>query len=299
MNFGRAALAILVAACLAGCGAKPRAELALIQQPSDLNGREIDTYAFPRTYIDLVPAENGKGVNAVQRQVSYENFRIAIRPKSSTGVRTRVSLSKKSNSDMLDKAGVEVIDDRAKLVGEVAGIVKGIIKLGAGGRAGILASEPLAGLDRLPITLDTLGMLENPPDLPPANRDEPKTWLLHEKLVRYWFGPLAPDAQPVAGGGFVNRIDGLPYAACRELRLVTTLGTNNIPVTIRHNLFVSDPRYYRFAAFPAKGSIQIHDHCGASVTSEASAAGSDTAVLLSVINQLNDIKTKLDEIDRR
>lgn len=279
----------------AGCAAKPQAELAKISSSDQLTGREIDIYAFPRTYVDLaVPDRDGK-IAAVVRQLPYEDFRIAVRPRSALGVRTQVSISKKADSDLIDRAGVEVIDDRAKLVGEVAGIVKGIVSLGSGVLTADFtgAEQPLEELKKFPMTLDTLALMKITPPKD-VNPGDPSTWSPHEGLVRYWFGPVSPDAKPVTEGEIAAKRNGLVYAACRELRLRFSIGTARYD----YNLFVSDPRYYRFAAFPAKGSIQVHDRCGVSVTSQNPATSSDTAVLLTLINQMNEIKAKLDGLKK-
>jgi len=278
---------------VAACAARPQAELAYIAKPDDLNGREIDTYAFPRSYIDL-PAPDVQGrVDATVRQLPYEDFRIAVRPKSSVGVRTRVSMSKKKNSDLLDQAGVEVIDNRVKLLGEVAGIIKGIISVVPVAMTQAEATTP-ATPGKLPTSMNTFALLPPNEQASTSNPDDPATWSVYEQFLRYWFGPVSPDARLVTAEGIALARNGLVYAACREMRLSFDLGSGNNKVEYGYNLFVSDPRYYRFAAFPAKGSIQVHDQCGVSVTSTADGVSSDTAVLLMLVNQLNEIKAKLD-----
>lgn len=298
MRAQSSAVLVTVSMLAVACGARPQAELAYIATPDDLNGREIDTYAFPRTYIDL-PAPDAQGrVEANVRQLPYEGFRIAVRPRSSVGVRTRVSMSKKKNSDLLDQAGVEVIDNRVKLLGEVAGIIKGIIAIAPISRTQAESQTP-ATPAKLPTSMNTLVLLPANEQASPGNPDDPKTWSTPDKFIRYWFGPVSPDARLVTAGDIASMSNGLVYAACREMRLKFALANADNQVQYSYNLFVSDPRYYRFAAFPAKGSIQVHDQCGVSVTSTADGVSSDTAVLLTLVNQLNEIKAKLDQRDRR
>ncbi len=281
-KFGKQGLLLAAALSIGACAAKPRAELALIQKPGDLNGGELDTYAFPRTFLDLTPAASGTDVQITTRRVSYEPFRIAIRRRDSFGVRTNLNTIKSDNTDIIKEAGVQVFDDRIKIIEDLGKIGTTLVGLGLTPFAG-------GGSLELPYTMDTLKLMSGLSRAGSTqDTDTPSGWQ-SIKGIGYWFGPIPPDALEVNSANVAAVGNGLVYAACREMRLYFA-GDR----VVKH-LVVSDPRYLRRVAFPQKGKIVIANECGASVTSEKDdAVARDTAVGEAILQQIKALKDAVD-----
>lgn len=271
-------LAVL-AASLSGCATLPRADIAFIDQPGDVTGKELDTYAFPRSVLEFAQTEDGSDYAITVVNHSYENFRIGLLRHDSFGVRTNLNLTKVTNSDLLDKAGVEVFDDRIKLIGELGKAAKAVIG------AGVI---PFAAATSAPSPVDAMELIA-PYDNLQNKAGSSYVKLPGEDRIEYWVGPAQPDARFAQKGAFTGLRNGLVYAACREVRLRYKQASAD-KNTIK-SVYVSDPRYFRYVAFPQKGKVEVHSQCGTSVSSEKDESiASDPAILNAVLDELKGVK---------
>lgn len=268
----------VLAALLAGCATLPRADIALIKGPQDVSGTELDTYAFPRSVIDLAWTEDKSDVAITVVNRSFEDFRIGLRRHDGFGVRTNLNLTKVTNSDLLEKAGVEVFDDRIKIIGEIGKVAKAVVGLGL-----VPFTAATAAPLKLPPPVDAMTLIGPYADGRGDAAEGPLKPLPNSQGISYWVGRVQPDARAVAPGAFAGLRNGLVYAACREVRLKFA--------ETEKSVYVSDPRFFRYVAFPQKGKIEVHSQCGTSVSSEKDASiASDPAVLNAVLDELKGIK---------
>ncbi|MEO8455371.1 MAG: hypothetical protein ABI454_09435 [Sphingomicrobium sp.] len=257
--------AVLVSACMAS----PRAQLGLITDPSQLRYDELDTYAFPRTYVDIAAGEKAGEFTAEARNVSYEGFRIALRRADGFGIRTNLNLTKVKNTDMVQQAGVEVVDNRVKTIEAIGQLATKIVGSGF---------IPLAtGELELPVSIDTEPLILNlPRGGSQYSKTSPASWeaVRGVQATKYWIGPIQPDADRVTADRIAGFRSGLVYAGCREMLVIfdaPTPATDNQPagtITVQKSVYISDPHYFRFVAFPSKGDVTIHPQCGTSVARE-------------------------------
>ncbi len=297
MTCGHLGALLTLSVLVAGCAATPKAQLAYIDDPAQLTGAEIDSYAFPRTIVDISAAADTK-VSVITRNAPYEKFRIAVRKKDGPGVRTNLNLTKVANSDMLEEAGVQVFDDRVKFIGEIGKIATSLIGLGI---------RPFAAGPTLPLSLETEPLLRGMPREGAGDVADPAKWKAVNG-VTYWIGPVQPDARVVSGAAIAALDGGIAYAACREMKLdfdisTTTgegAGLTTTSSKIARGIYVADPHYFRFVAFPQKGKIKIHSQCGVSVSSEKDdTIASDAAILGAVLTQVQEVKKAADEADKK
>ncbi len=267
---------------LVGCTTLPRAEIALIEKSSDLTGKELDTYSFPRTIVDIALNDDQTDIVVKVTNKSFEGFRVALRRNDNFGVKTNLNLTKVTNSDMIDEAGVQVVDNRVKIIGEAGKIATTVLALAASSGTGD------SNLPDLPASFDAMTILAN---FKTSSGDDPnvKNDVQGVGKVKYWMGPVQPDARLVVAEEFIKLKNGLVYAACREIKLFVG---DRQPVST----YVSDPRYFRYVSFPQKGKIKIHSQCGTSVTSERDdTVASDTVVGNAVLDEIKKLKDAIDK----
>ncbi|MGK2284801.1 hypothetical protein [Pedomonas sp. V897] len=280
---------------LEACSARPTAELVLVKSPNDLNGKEIDQYAFPQAFFSVEKAsgDGTSGEDKIELKVvrkNYEAWRIGIRERKAFGVRTNLNVKKIQNTDLIEDVGAEVFDDRLKAIGrlgETAGLILGLVGR-PGGESEPMATESHLAEPMLPYTIDTVWLMEA---LPRQGSSEPlhdPTQWQADNYIRYWFGPVSPDAQEVSAAAIRSVKGGLVYAGCRTLVLF-------FPNTLQSfHLTVPDPRYFRIVKFPRKGKITFAPDCGVSITSEKDASiASNAAVMQEVFKQLNELKSEI------
>ena len=311
----------------AACTPTPRLRLAFTSQQVASPAGATDSYAFPRTFVEVAPLATADLLSFTARNQTYEDFRVALSRSDSWGVKTSVSLTKVANSDMLDEVGVSTKDDRITViedVGKVVGAILPFVGLAAGDACPAVAKGANAPIFSSPLTIDSLAVLQrcNVASDTTGEVTDISSWR-HLGSFDAWFGPLPPDAlsvhtadptvpfAPLTGARFEH---GIIYAACREMRV--RVGVNpgsgsqgksaqpnpapstadDHPVESIRSVYVADPRYFRYIALPYKGSIKIHPQCGTSTTTDSTAApSSDLAVASAIIAQAKVIKDAIDK----
>lgn len=294
-----------------GC-ASPQAHLSFLNSPAAPIPNQIDSYAFPRTFVDLKAVEGDEIVSMTSRNQPYEQFRVIVARKQQLGVRTNIGLVKVANSDLLAEVGVDTKDERVALIGEVGKLVTGIIPF-VGFSSGDPCSPGVAGQPSdpatLPATVDTLGlMIQCGINTQFTHPTDAQNWR-QVGAMRVWFGPLPPDARAAIqsdqtptdlSGKDYSR--GIVYAACREMRLNfwvnRKVGDTVKPVEVLRSIYVADPRYFRYVAMPYKGKIKVHSICGVSVeTDPAAKPDSSVAIAQALLEQAKAIQAALEKDD--
>jgi hypothetical protein len=277
----------VLAPLMAGCATLPKADIVLIEKPADLDGKELDTYAFPRSVVNLGYGANNVGLSVTVTNKSYEAFRIGLRRNDDFGVRTNLNLTKVANSDMVDEAGVSVTDNRLKTIGDIGKLATSILMAAsAADGGGLQIPDQFEAMDILSAYATRAGdSAAAPQDLPGRAK------------IQYWLGPVQPDARPIEPSAFGTLRNGLVYAACRELKLfVDNRRDPSTEAIVPISVYVSDPRYFRYVAFPQKGKVEVHTQCGTSVTSEKDdSIASDAAIGNAVLDELKKLKEAIDK----
>lgn len=308
----RGIFVILAASTLAACAAKPRAQLAFIDAKKPNIRNQIDSYAFPRTFVDIKQSNDDSIASIVARNQTFEDFRVGVATKDDLLVRTNLGLTKVANSDLLDEIGVDTKDNRVALIGDVGKLAIGLLPLvGMAATSSTCTSasaSPGTPLE-FPLSLDSLLALQ----LCRVDRSglgdatDKQNWRQLDGLT-VWFGPLPPDAMPVRSGtpptyaslNSERYKHGIVYAACRELRISFT--ANKIdekkdpstgksartltPTGVLRSVYISDPRYFRYVGLPFKGKVKIHPQCGTSVITDGSSQPStDLAIANAFLEQ--------------
>lgn len=175
-------------------------------------------------------------------------------------------------------------------LGEIAGMLLSLAGSGLYGTQSMTEGELERVPDKpqLPYVIDTVQLMTSlSRDGSSAPLHDPATWD-KDNNIRYWFGPVSPDAREVSKTAIRSVEGGLVYAGCRNLVL-------HYPGTRETwHMAVPDPRYFRVVKFPQKGKIVFASDCGVSITSEKDdSATADTAVLREIVKQLGDLKEQV------
>lgn len=291
---------------LSGCATTARYEMYRVAGPTAFDAKDIDSYCLQATLIRLErPTTDGGEISITPVLVDdftagaslpgYQAFKIGMRRSDALGVRTNVNLTKLANSCIPSAAGVEVIDDRIKMLNTVGSIVKTIVPFVFND------SDPLTS-DMLPLEINTLEAMTVAAD--GKDRRGPLTYSGKNGLA-IEFGSVPPDALEKTQLPASRVLNGMLYSACRQTVIsFDAVHQRTDPQTkakttekrrYLKRVAVSDPAYVQFAAFPQKGTISFHSQCGVSVAADKeTGVSSDVAVAEAFVNQAKAIKEALD-----
>jgi hypothetical protein len=274
-----------------GCSATP----TVTYQPApseDVKGLQKFVLSHSLIKVDYIRSENkvtgateARGVSVLtvptdasagtKQPVTY-----ALIPDSGFGVTTKLKVTYADNTRLITSVGVEVEDNRVKLIGQIA--------------SAVIAAAPffLAGP---PVSCDTCP--NNLPFVidPQEYMDSKKEWR-ETPSDPQWEYSLAIDPAPTdavdADTFFRDRAkqtNVFPYSACHDavLRLRKKMAPDK-PQSFGMKLALRDK--VMTIALPDKGKVDMHTQCGANVTSEKSDTSSTWSLIGEVIKQSVAIK---------
>ncbi len=266
---------------ITACAATPHATLVLVNSSADLNGKEFDSYALPKTFVDLAKSSDGKDITVTARNMQIDDFRIALRPNDSFGIKTTLTLTKESNSDLLNEVGSAITDNRVEIITDTAKVATAVVSMLA-----------LDNQVNLPFSVDTQPLLRSlARSGSAADGTKPETWptAAGQPSLKYWVGPIQPDAAPLSSQTLLQYKSGIAYAGCRELKLsfVASVQLDGVPTAknFQKSVYVADANFVRYVAFPPKGKITVHPQCGTSVTTEKDDGSSTSLQIASALAQ--------------
>ncbi|NHZ33380.1 hypothetical protein [Massilia rubra] len=248
-----------VAACalmLGGCAVAPSVQYRKIASPGDVHATMFDAFALQQSHIRIDGGQKGKtgkldpaSLTMTSIPVEYEEFKLGVEHADAWGVRTNLNLKKFDNTDMVQEAGTEVVDNRVELITKVGGI---LVKA--------------AGLDAKGLGLSNLPMIVRPLPIMVAERIERDARSgVAVPGATIDFGALPRDAQAISALPLSGKVSAFVYAACRSATVRVSLGdAGHFTKTVK----ISDPRYFQLVNFPVKGKITAHSECGVSVTTD-------------------------------
>jgi len=223
------------------------------------------------------------------------------------GIETRLNITYIDNSRMISSLGVTVEDNRAKTIGEIAGVITTVVaaaaKLADGARG-----PDMPG--RLPVVVDPRSYEQRPDKkvkwLPlPRNEEvdqEPNaTW-----VFRLDIEPVPVDAvsTPTFFEKHARGTDVMPFAACHDATLYVLKSPKKATDAERDKLLkdawafglkLANPDRVLTVKLPVKGKVDMHTACGANVTSDKTETASAWAILGEVVKQATAIKKAYDD----
>lgn len=267
---------------LMACNPRPTIELAKITKPGDLKGNEIDSYYLRKSTIKI--EKTGTKKNADGKEVDdlsitsnpeeYNKFKIVIRPHDSLGVHTNLQITKSSNTDLIQEAGVEVIDKRVDYITKIGTLVTTVVGALKVPPPPTVTPTPELQPQNLPKTIDVNDLLETNN----VYRD-PKADVDAKEWVTINFGPIPPDARPISDFLSPTVMHGLIYSACRDATVKFKYKDDNYQKKVK----INDPRFFQTISFPVKGKVSFHSECGVSVSSEKETGVSTTVDIINAL----------------
>lgn len=308
----RFTLALILGLALAGCSATPAVSYHPVSVP-DASGKL--KFVLPHSLI-IVSRKDVKdeGAKLIATSVPTEApldgkplqvYEIAA--DSRFGIETRLNITYIDNSRIISSLGVTVEDNRAKTIGEIAGVITTVVAAAAklaDGRPGPDMPQ------RLPVVVDPRAYEQRPDKkikwLPlPRNEDvgqEPDaTW-----VYRLDIEPVPVDA--VETSTFFEKhaqgTDVMPFAACHDATLYILKSPKKAADADRDKLLkdawsfglkLANPDRVLTVKLPVKGKVDMHTACGANVTSDKTETASPWAILGEVVKQATAIKKAYDD----
>jgi hypothetical protein len=252
-------IALLVSACTV----LPNIELIKITSPSDLKGDEVDTFALQKSRIKIVQSGTKKvdvkdvptlAISSIPEE--FTDFKLGIRRADSFGIKTNLNLTKFPNTELINEAGVEVVDTRVALIGQIGSIVTKLVP--------VLFAAGELDPNSLPKMINTLVLLNK------SNVERAASSPIEAgDGVQIEFGPLPVDAVETSSMPASQVGASLVYSACRAATVSFIFSGERYVQTVK----ISDPRYLQRISMPVKGKVSFHTECGVSVV-----ANNDTGV---------------------
>jgi uncharacterized protein YceK len=228
-------------------------------------------------------------------------------------MKTNLQVTKRDNTDLIEKLGFEVQDNRAKIItaiGTMSAAAPVLLENGTG--------QPKSNSD-LPFFFDTEPLL-----IGGTRGDIPRKDIKSGSYTATIEIKAVPgDAIPIADfikNKFNKHTDVFFYSACRKAtveftpppvpavavapaepkeptkgkKATPTLGSTQKPAVQPPEqvvaLVISDPNFVQTIKSPGKGSIKMHTSCGADVTAESADIASGTEVLSALVAQAKSYK---------
>lgn len=252
-------LRIPAAACallLVGCAAAPSVQYRKIIAPDDMHAQLFDTFALQQSHIKITGSKDAKSdkldpasIMITSIPVEYGEFKLGVEHADSWGVRTNLNFKKIDNTDMVQEAGTEVVDNRVDLIAKVGGM---LVKAVGFDWATLKPSN-------LPILVRTQPLLIGEQ----VGRDAKAGISVPGATID--FGALPKDARPISQLPLAQKVSAFVYAACRSATVTLVLGDDG---RYTKTVKIADPRYFQLVNFPVKGKITTHTECGVSVSTD-------------------------------
>jgi hypothetical protein len=271
---------------VSACTVLPNIELIKINSPADLRGDEVDTFALQQSHIKI--AQNGTKkiaekdvptINISSIPEEFTDFKLGIRRADSFGVKTNINLTKFPNTELIKEAGVEVIDTRVQLIGEIGSIVTKILPI-------FFFAPGELNINTLPMNINTLVLLKT------GNVERvASTEIDAGNGVKVKFGPLPVDAVETSSLPKSQIGASIIYSACRAATVSFDFSGERYSQTVK----ISDPRYLQRVSLPIKGKVSFHTECGVSVeANKDTGVSSNMAVADALVTQAKAIKDAID-----
>lgn len=288
MAISRWVASVFVLPMLSGCNALPTVAYTKIELPKEGNtGANMqsvtDSFFLPASeiVIDRVVETKDKVEKVTftvsSRPIESREYKVGVRPDDNWGVKTKINITKRENTDLVASIGVDTVDERKKLVEATGAAVVKTISLAAA-----LAPEPGKG-----------------PPLPCiADSEFPVVIVLTKQALSSASSlTFGPDGQQSQTGCISVTLEPLPpdrltqipwdtathnyyYSACRDAVIrVNSPSSQNFAKTVR----VADPNAVQFVQLPYKGSVTAHSQCGVSVKTEAVASDVSTVEVIDAV----------------
>lgn len=288
----KALIVIAISIAASGCAVAPTVEYTKITSQVPPTGDEIDAYFFQKSVIKIeqaTPKKDAKGTDVPDFSITsvpqeFNDFKMGLRRADPPGITTNLNVTKFENTDLLKEVGVEVTDDRVKLIGQLGTIVKTVAGLP------FAADKSAAPLHKTIDVNDVLAAAQKLAAETKTNFDraaELKDFDAGDG-VSIRIGAVPPDARAVSSLTFPFVYSGVVYAACRA----ATVSFKSAGRSYEQQLKVSDPFFYERIAFPVKGKVTMHSSCGVSVSASKDTGVSSTAEVVQAVG--NAIKDALD-----
>jgi len=178
---------------------------------------------------------------------------------------TRLSLTKRDNTEMVASIGTETTDNLNTSIAKIGGLITKLVTW-------VYASGSMAcPSHEFAVESDSVGVVR-------------KT---AAPCISYTLGPVPKEAIRFSDIPWGRPVSVFYYAACRNLKVtVETISTKQV-----FEFKVPDPQYVQSVRLPAKGTIKKHSTCGVSTVTESQASPtSSVEALTELLTQVNNIR---------
>ena len=282
----RTVLFSCIALLVGACTVLPKIELIKITSPADLKGDEVDTFALQKSRIKIFQSGTKKvdgkevptlAISSIPEE--FTDFKLGIRRADSFGIKTNLNLTKFPNTELINEAGVEVVDTRVALIGQIGSIVTKIAK--------VLFADGELNPNSLPKNINTLVLLKTSN----VERAASSAPIDAGDGVQVEFGPLPADAVETSSMPASQVGGSLVYSACRTATVYFDFSGERYVQTVK----ISDPRYLQRVSLPIKGKVSFHTECGVSVDANKDTGISSSAAVAEALSvQAKAIKEAID-----
>jgi hypothetical protein len=256
-----------------GCMASPTVVYVKVTDSKTAQGITDSVYlAGSEIVIDKISGSKDE-FSASSRPVEMREYKVGIKADGSLGVKTKVNITKRENTDLLASIGVETIDERKKIIEQVTSTIGKMAKFittDGGDKSKAPDEKPCEFVPEattFPIVLK-LGKadLKDGKNAKPVyfNADGKKATKASENCIRVTPGDSPVDVVDEVLWG--TSTPNFYYSSCRDATVEFQFAEKG--PTVSKTTRIADPNRVQFVQFPYKGSITAHSQCGVSVRTE-------------------------------
>lgn len=243
---------LLTTLAMSACSVAPTVRYTTINSSSDTTGDEEDFFYLQSSTISIASIKDptSKVVTDFSIQslpIESTSRRLSIIRDDPFYAKTTLNITKLPNTDLIKEVGTDVNDYRVSIINTIGAIIAKV--------AAYTAAVQDINESSLPLQIDMTRLIS-------ATGRESQV-LNDSNGVTIVLGTVPAEAKPVSELP-TNKVNYAIYAACRQATVAFKYGG----AVYSKNLKISDPRYFQFVAFPAKGKVSFHSECGVSTTSE-------------------------------
>jgi hypothetical protein len=276
-----------------GCAVVPSVMYTRVESPEQAIG-VTDSFYLQRSILlidktDGTLGDAGKksadSFSVQSKPAEHTDFKIGIRSADGWGVKTNVNITKQNNTDLVASIGIETIDNRMQLIGQVGGILVKLLPL-----VGALQEPPPKCDIAFPLTINLPSQLPEKDATLYFDGDGKPVDSKGCVVVKIEKAP--PDSLKISKDfPFEVKTSNFYYSACRQATIQLIQDNAKFSRTLR----ISDPMRLQFVQLPIKGAVTMHSECGVSVsTDKDTGVSSGAAIVDALITQAKAIKDARD-----